>query len=64
MKKRFDADISVSILISDTIIIFDFADFISHFSKSATFVKLFQEVEALCFELHVGDTKPAMKFSS
>lgn len=61
MKKRFGADIPVSILTSDTITISDLADLISHPSESASSVKLLQEVKALCSELHAGDAKPAMK---
>lgn len=61
MKKRFDANIPVSILTSITITISGLADLISHPSEGASSVKLLQEVEALCSELHAGVAKLAMK---
>lgn len=61
MKKRFGADIPVSVLTSDTITVAGLADLISHPSESASSVKLLQEVEALCSELHARDTEPATK---
>lgn len=62
MKKRFSADIPVSILTSDTITVSGLADLITDPStRSTSSVKLLQEVEALCSELLVGDPLSATK---
>lgn len=61
IKKQFDADILISKLTADTITISGLADLINHPPESASSVKLLQEVEAMCSELHARDTQPATK---
>lgn len=61
MKKQFDANIPISKLTSDTITIAGLADLINHPLESASTVKLLQEVEAMCSELHARNTQPATK---
>lgn len=61
MKKRFDADIPISKLTSDTIAISGLADLVNRPPDSASTVKLCQEVKAMCSELHAWDAQPATK---
>ncbi|KAI4114484.1 MAG: hypothetical protein LQ345_004747 [Seirophora villosa] len=59
MKKQFDANIPVSKLTSDTITVSGLADLIRHPLESASTVRLLQEVEAMCSDLHARETQPA-----
>ncbi|KAL8761000.1 MAG: hypothetical protein Q9184_002852 [Pyrenodesmia sp. 2 TL-2023] len=60
IKNQFDANILVSKLTSDTITISGLADLISQSMESAsTTVKLLQDIEAMCSELHAWDMQPA-----
>ena len=61
IKKQFDANIPISKLTSDTITISGLAHLIKYPLESASTVKLFQEVGAMCSELHARDTQPATK---
>lgn len=61
MKKKFDANVPISKLTSDTITISGLADLINHPLEIASTVKLLQEVEAMCSELHARVTQPATR---